>query len=210
MTSRCVSLSMTATEELCRSWCSCLLQYLYAVALGCQAVITKKLGAPSSLLGLLRYLAFTQRIRTVATESGSKEQAALLTTACANSSRIQRLVTNAVAIKSVCVDGPGFVGDAILRAERALLEICDVKGAARSCNDLAERCEEKSVGPADRIPGDPFQPVMRAYLIFARDTSCLFFQSVQRWRAEHRRHGSGRAGHGGSPCSAVSVTSNSS
>ena len=86
---------------------------------------------------------FTHRIRTVATDSGPKEQAALLTTACAKSSRIQRLVTNAVASKGVCIDGQEFVADAILYAEHAFLEICDVKVAARRFKHLAERREEK-------------------------------------------------------------------
>ena len=139
----------------------------------CQAVITTKLGAPSSLLSLRRayvcqmnkprYLAFTHRIRTKATGSGSNEQAALFATACANACLIQGLVTNAEASKGVCIGGQEFVVDAILCAERALLEIRGVKEAARRFNDLGERREEKSAGPADRLPGGPLQPFMRAY-----------------------------------------------
>ena len=78
-----------------------------------------------------RHLVFFHRIRILATECGSKEQAALLTTACANSSWIQRFVTNTAASKGVCIDGPDVVVDAILCAEHARLEIRDVKVAAR-------------------------------------------------------------------------------
>ena len=101
----------------------------------------------------------------------------MLTTGCANSSRIQRLVTNAVASKGVCIDGQEFVVDAILCAEHALQEIRGVKVAARRFNDLAERREEKSAGPADRLPGDPLQPLIRACYML-RHVKCR----EQKWR----------------------------
>ena len=34
LTSRCISLGMTATEELCRSWCSCLFKVLVCCGVG--------------------------------------------------------------------------------------------------------------------------------------------------------------------------------
>ena len=93
----------------------------------------------------LRYLVFMHRIRTVAAECVPKEQAALLTTACVNSSRIQRLVANTAASMGGCVDGPDVVVDAILCAEHARLEIWDVKVAARRFHDLASVARRKTL-----------------------------------------------------------------
>ena len=92
-------------------------------------------------------------------------------------------MTNAEASKGVCIGGQEFVVDAILCAERALLEIRGVKEAARRFNDLGERREEKSAGPADRLQGRALQPFMRAYYMLrhlkCREQRCRLFGSLQ-------------------------------
>ena len=63
----------------------------------------------------------------------------------------------------VSIDFGDVVVHATLYAERAVLEICNVKETARALSDLAESCEDKNAGPSDSLPGDPLQPLIRAY-----------------------------------------------
>ena len=69
------------------------------------------------------------------------------------------------------------VVNATLYVEHAVLEICNVKEAARRLSDLAERHEEKNADHADGLPGDPLQPLIRAYCTL-RHANCR----EQRWR----------------------------
>ena len=116
--------------------------------------------SPRLFIVKVQYLTFKHRIRIEATGSmpGIQGTGCVTRSCLGGPIRIRRVVPNAAFTTDVCIDGEDVVVDATLYAEHG-----DPQLQRGRSSDLAERREEKNAGPADSLPGDPLQPLIRAY-----------------------------------------------